>query len=95
MLAQSARNTAGWPLPVRTNPPTPRYLEIDTYRVGELDPIDNGPGSLKALIDGLKGVLIVDDRPAWCLLIGEIRPHRVATAAEERTEFVVHLVDPR
>lgn len=95
MLAHSARNAAGWPPPARTTPPAPRYLEIDTYRMGELDPIDNGPGSLKALIDGLKGVLIVDDGAAWCRLVGEIRPHRVATETEERTEIVVHLVDPR
>lgn len=95
LLAQSARNEARWPLPVRTDPPVPRWLEIDAYRIGELDPWDNLPGSLKAILDGLSKALIWDDNSKWVRLVRPITPHRVATAAEERTEIVVWLRDPR
>lgn len=95
LLAQSARNEAHWPLPVRTDPPAPRYVEIDTYRIGELDPMDNLGGSLKAILDGCSRVLWVDDNSKWVRLVRPIAPHHVATAAEERTEIVVWLADPR
>jgi hypothetical protein len=95
MLAQSARNEAGWDLPVRTDPPTPRYLEIETYRKGLLDPADNSPFSLKAILDGLKGVLIVDDAAPRCVLLGPVQPHKVKTEAEERTVIRVYREDPR
>jgi hypothetical protein len=86
LLAQSARNEARWGLPTRDD--RPRFLAIDTYRRGELDPFDNAPGSLKAIIDGFKRVLVWDDKPPWCH-VERFDPHRVATAAEERTVIVV------
>lgn len=92
MLAQSARNEAGWDLPVRTDPP--RYLEIETFRRGELDPFDNAPGSLKAIVDGLKRVLTWDDKPPWCFVV-RFQPHKVKTEAEERTVIRVYREDPR
>lgn len=94
LLAQSARAEAHWPLPVRTDPPVTRWLEIDTYRIGELDPLDNLPGSLKAILDGLTGALTAGDGSKWVRLVRPITPHRVATAAEERTEIVVWREDP-
>lgn len=92
LLALEARNAAGWPLEPAWEP---RWLEIDTYRLRELDPLDNGPGSLKAILDGIKRVLIWDDGGKWVRLVRPIASHRVATAAEERTEIVVWLADPR
>jgi hypothetical protein len=95
LLAGSARVEARWPLPVRCDPPAPRYLEIDCYRVGVLDETDNLPGSVKALVDGCVGTLLVQDNAKWVRLARPIKPHRVATALEERTEIRVWLCDPR
>lgn len=71
-LAHGARNRAGWPRPIKTDPPAPRWVEFTQYRYTLLDG-DGVWNSMKPLIDGLKGALVVDDSPTWCLVIA--RPH--------------------
>lgn len=93
LLALEARHRAGW-RPLEECEPAMRWLTIDTYRRGELDPIDNGPGSLKPILDGLKGVLLWDDSARYVRLACPIRPHRVTTVAEERTIIRVSLAEP-
>jgi len=104
LLAHSARNAAHWPLPVRTDPPAPRYVRFDLYRVRLLDD-DNAWASVKCLLDALAwagedlppsmpGPLLVDDRRQWCRVLG-VEQHQVPVAAAERVVITVHLVDPR
>jgi hypothetical protein len=107
LLAQSARNAARWPLPVKVDPPAMRYLEVAVYKRSPLFDGDGCVSAIKPLIDGCcgrvlptaapQGVLAWDDSPAWLGLITAPidMQHAVATEAEERVVLVVHLVDPR
>ena len=101
MLAQSARNAARWPLPVKTDPPAPRWLTVEIYKRSPLYDGDGGVACLKPLIDGCfvgrPGPLAWDDGPAWLALVTPPcdMQHVVATEAQECVVFVVHLVDPR
>lgn len=91
-LAQSARNSARWPLPVKTQPPAPRWVAFTLYRHGALDR-DHVPTSITPCLNGLKGVLIWDDGPAWVRLY-RVRQHVIPHAERLRTEIEVHLVRP-
>src|SRR6202011_2872641 len=90
--AQSARNKAGWPLPIRTETPTPRYVRVWLYRARQLDQ-DNAVGSLKPVIDGLKKILLWDDSPNWCRLLDPIQ--KPLEGGQERTVVEIYLTDPR
>lgn len=92
MAAQGARNTARWPLPVKVDPPAPRWLEVTLYRHHLLDE-DNLVSSLKPIIDGLKGALLVDDSPAWCRLIMPEQV-KVPITEPERTVIRVSVLQP-
>ncbi len=95
--AQSARNAAGWPLPVKTDPPAPRWMEVEIHKRRPHYDDDGAVSCLKPLVDSMKGVLLVDDSPAWCALItppSEMQ-RAVAKTAEERVVLTLHLVDPR
>lgn len=94
-LAQSARNDAGWPLPVRAFPPVQRWLVVQVYKRAPLYDEDGLVSSLKPVIDGLVGVLLVDDGPAWCAWAGMPDQHVVDEERAERVVIEVHLVDPR
>lgn len=102
MLAHSARNAARWPLPVRTDPPSPRWVRFDIHRVHLLDD-DNAWASIKPLLDGLHwagdgafkvGPLLIDDGQKWCSVYA-LHQHKATLAAQERVVISVHLVDPR
>jgi hypothetical protein len=105
LIAQSARNAAGWPLPVKCDPPARRFLAVAVFKHGRLYDEDGCVSALKPLIDGAcgrqagapSGVLAFDDSPAWLgLITAPIDMQRVATTgAEERVVLTVHLVDPR
>jgi len=62
-LGHSARNEARWP-PLERVEPTRRWVKFDLYRRRLLD-ADNATTSIKPCLDGLKGVLIVDDSARW------------------------------
>lgn len=99
-LAHSARNEVRWPLPVRCDPPAPRWVHFGLHRHRLLDQ-DNAWASIKPLLDALcwpgehpggVGPLLVDDREAWCQ-VWAVEQHQTSTA--ERTVITVSLVDPR
>ena len=102
MLAHSARNEAHWPLPVRCDPPAPRWVRFDLHRMRLLDQ-DNAWASIKSVLDGLHwpgehpsgmGPLLVDDSTAWCQ-VWAVEQHQAHLAAEERVVITVDLCDPR
>lgn len=92
LLAHGARSAAGWPLLERAEP-SPRWVHFRVHRHRLLDE-DNLVASIKPCLDGMKGVLIWDDSPRWCHLIG-VEQVRVETGAEEHVSVCVYLVDPR
>lgn len=105
MLAQSARHDAHWPLPVKTDPPGSRWLEVEIHKRRPLYDDDGAVACLKPLIDGCfqaqggtpSGVLAWDDSSAWLALVTPPcdMQRTVELPAQERVVFVVHLVDPR
>lgn len=99
-IAQSERNLARWPLPVRTKVPELRYLEVTMFRYSKyLYDHDNAWAAVKPLVDGLKGILLVDDNKNWCRMLTaayEIQvPLTFAQKHRQRVELRVSLVDPR
>lgn len=100
LLAQSARAAAGWPLPERTKVAEIRWLEVAMFRYSKyLYDADGAWSAVKPLIDGLKGVLLVDDNKNWCRMLTapyEIQvPLSNAQKHRQRVELKVSLVDPR
>lgn len=101
MLAHSGRNAARWPMPVRTDPPARRWLEVEIHKMRPLYDHDGAVSALKPLIDGAfrgrPGPLAWDDGPDWLALITPpSEMQRVAaSAAGEHVLLRVHLVDPR
>ena len=94
LLAQSARNQAGWNLPVKTNPPVPRWVTVKFFvREQYRRDADNAWAAAKPLIDALKNVLLVDDSFDWCRLY-EVEQFGVASANLERTVIDVWLTPP-
>jgi hypothetical protein len=104
MLAHSARNAAGWPIPVRCAPPAPRYVRFDLWRCHPLDD-DNAWASIKPLLDALAwpgeglppgqpGPLLVDDRREWCRVIA-VEQHKAQNEAAEHVVITVWPADPR
>jgi hypothetical protein len=91
-LAQSARNAAGWP-PLDRVEPAPRWVAFTLHRHRLLD-TDNAWASVKPLLDGLKGVLVVDDSPRWCSVVS-VAQLQVPTREPEHSVIVVYLADPR
>jgi hypothetical protein len=67
--AQSARNDAHWPLPVKTETPTPRYLEVEIHKLKPFYDDDGAVSCLKSIIDGMQGVLLYRDSPEWSFLM--------------------------
>ncbi|HWC37772.1 MAG TPA: hypothetical protein VG476_04545 [Acidimicrobiales bacterium] len=96
VLAQSARNAARWPLPDDGPPFVRRYLSVVVRKAKPFMDDDGVVSALKPLIDGLKGVLVVDDSPRWCALVTPpyAIQHPVTRRQDERVEITVHLDMP-
>lgn len=93
-LAHSARNGARWPLPVKCDPPAPRFIEVDIYKHGPLYDMDGAMSCLKPLVDGLQGALVYRDDDKWLKWLSLPRQHP-ADEKFSRVEIKIHLVDPR
>ena len=91
-LGHSARNEAHWP-PLERVEPTLRWVRFHLYRHRLLD-ADNAVASIKPILDGIKGVLIVDDSEKWMGWLG-VEQHKVPLTAAERVVIEVYAVDPR
>lgn len=92
-LGQSARNEAGWPPLDRVEEPAPRWVAFTLHRHRLLD-TDNAWSSIKPLLDGVKGVLVVDDSPKWCQVLS-VAQLQIPPARPEQVVIVVYAVDPR
>ena len=84
-MGQSARVLAGW-IMADARFKDRRAVTITLYRTRLLD-TDNAFSSIKAILDGCKGQLIVDDSPQWCEL--SVEQVKVAHKPEERVEVLV------
>lgn len=104
MYAHSGRNAARWPMPVRCDPPAPRYVRFDIHRVHLLDD-DNAWASIKPLLDALAwpgegrppsepGPLLVDDSRTWCRVFA-VEQYRAQNEAAEHVVIRVWPGDPR
>jgi hypothetical protein len=91
-LGHSARNAAHWP-PLDRVEPARRWIRFDVHRHRLLD-ADNVVASVKPILDGLKGVLLVDDNERWMGWLG-VEQHRAPVASAERVVVSVFLADPR
>lgn len=94
-FGHSARNDARWPLPVKCDPPAPRWLVVTVYKRTPLYDQDGCVSALKPIIDGLKGSLLVDDGPEWCCWAYMPTQVVVGEPREEQVVIEVHLADPR
>lgn len=94
-VAHGARNRAGWPTPIKCDPPAMRRVEFTLYRHDLLDD-DGAFNSMKPVIDGLKGALIWNDGPAWCQTIARpahpLGQVQIPALERERTIIRVSLV---